>query len=188
MVASLLAYGLAADPYNTTIGINTTGVSSDGIIFEVTAPSDNASFVFDFTQPGTNLYTANWTAFQDIVAKGSARYLHGVNTGTGQWTSSTITVNCNTRFSLVLGTPTVTGTGFDLSRYQITVSMNYPNGMPGGATWSASQTLDKFPFTVQGGAGTTKLSFQLSVYVKPTDVPSGYNQTITIPFTIVPTP
>jgi hypothetical protein len=184
IAASLLAYGLAADPYNTTVDINTTGVSSDGVLFEVTAP-DSMSFVFDFTQPGSNsprdLNKANWAAFENIVASNTPRYLNA----TAQ-ESYVVTVVSNASYQLVVGVPTVTGTGFDLSRYLLEVSWPTLSG-----TSRASRPLGNItdPWTVvTGSPGQKSYTLKVTVYVRPTDVPSNYNQVILIPLTIVPTP
>jgi hypothetical protein len=185
MVASLLAYGFAADPYNTTIGINTTGVSSDGVLLDVNAPA-SMSFNFDFTQPGstsqTDLEKANWTAFQlGIVASNTAKSLKP----TGQ-ESYVITVASNANYQLVVGVPTATGTGFDLDRYLLTITWPTLSG-----TSIASRALSAItaPWTaVTGSPGPKSYTLKLTVYVKPSDVPSNYNQTISIPLTIVSTP
>jgi hypothetical protein len=177
IVASLLAYGLAVD---TTVIINTTGVSSDGVLLDVNAPA-NMNFSFDFTQSSSDTTKASWTGFQSVVSSGTPAYLKPTGT-----LAYTITVTTNANYQLVVGVPTVTGTGFPLSRYQLTIS--WP-GSPGTST--VSQTLDNItaPWTAATGSpGQTSYTLSLKVFVKPTDVPSGYNQTISIPLTIVPTP
>ncbi len=178
---SLLAYGSA---YDTTIDVNTTGVSSDGVLFEVTAPA-SMEFVFDFTQPGsgspTDLNKANWAAFQNIVVSNTPRYLDA----TGQ-ESYVVTVVSNASYQLVVGVPTVTGTGFDLSRYLLSVSWPTSSG-----TSSVSRLLSNItaPWTaVTGSPGETSYTLKVSVYVRPTDVPSNYNQVISIPLILTPTP
>jgi len=181
LAASLLTYGLA---YDTTIDVNTTGVSSDGVLFEVTAPA-SIEFVFDFTQPGsdspTDLSKANWAAFQNIVVSNTPRYLNA----TGQ-ESYVVTVVSNASYQLVVGVPTVTGTGFDLSRYLLTISWPTSSG-----TSSANRLLSNItaPWTVvTGSPGETSYTLKVSVYVRPTDVPSNYNQAISIPLILTPTP
>jgi len=179
IVTALLAYGLAQ---NTTIDVNTTGVSPDGVFFEVNAPA-NMNFVFDFTQPGSNsqLDKANWAAFQNIVASNTPRYLKA----TGQ-ESYTITVTSNTSYQLVVGVPTMTGTGFDLSRYLLRISWPASSG-----TSQTSRTFSNItaPWTaVTGSHGQKTYTLSVTVYVRPSDVPSDYNQAISIPLILTPTP
>jgi hypothetical protein len=165
IAACLLAYGLA---YDTTIDVNTTGVSSDGVLFEVTAP-ESMNFVFDFTQPGSDspsdLNKANWAAFRNIVVSNTPKYLNA----TGQ-ESYVVTVVSNASYQLVVGVPTVTGTGFGLDRYLLTVSWPTSSG-----TSTASRLL-------------SSITVKVAVYVRPTDAPSNYNQVISIPLILTPTP
>jgi hypothetical protein len=181
MAVFLLVYGLA---YDTTIEVNTTGVSGDGVLFEVTAPA-SMGFVFDFTQPGSDspsdLNKANWAAFQNIVVNNAPRYLNA----TGQ-ESYVVTVVSNASYQLVIGVPTVTGTGFDLSRYLLRVSWPTSSG-----TSTVSRTLGSItaPWTaVTGTPGETRYTLRITVYVMPSDVPSNYNQTISVPLILTPTP
>lgn len=181
IAASLLAYGLA---YDTTVDINTTGVSSDGVLFEVTAPA-SMNFVFDFTQPGSNsptdLNKANWAAFQNIVASNTPKYLNA----TGQ-ESYVVTVTSNASYQLVVGVPTVTGTGFGLDRYLLSVSWPTTSGT---STTGKLLSYITAPWTVlTGSPGQTSYTLKLTVFVRPTDVPSNYNQTISIPLILTPTP
>lgn|GEM_PF-6461445 len=181
IAACLLAYGLA---YDTTIDVNTTGVSADGVLFEVTAP-ESMNFVFDFTQPGSNspsdLNKANWAAFQHIVSTNAPRYLNATNRE-----FYVVTVVSNASYQLVIGVPTVTGTGFDLSRYLLSVSWPTLSG-----TSTASRLLGNItePWTVvTGSPGQTSYTLKITVYVRPSDVPSNYNQTISVPLILTPTP
>jgi hypothetical protein len=183
IAACLLAYGLA-DAYDTTVEVNTTGVSSDGVLFEVTAPA-SMSFVFDFTQPGSDspsdLNKANWAAFQNIVVNNAPRHLNATDQE-----SYVITVVSNASYQLVVGVPTVTGTGFDLGRYHLRVSWPTLSG-----TSTAVRTLGSItePWTVATGSpGQTSYTLRITVYAVPSDVPSGYNQTISIPLILTPTP
>ena len=177
VAACLLAYGLA---YDTTIDVNTTGISSDGVLFEVTAP-ESMIFTFDFTQPSGELNKANWAAFQNIVVGNTPRYLNATDQE-----SYVITVVSNANYQLVVGVPTVTGTGFDLSRYLLSVSWPTLSG-----TSTVSRTLGSItePWTVvTGPPGQKSYTLKLTVYVRPSDVPSNYNQTITVPLILTPTP
>jgi len=175
IAASLLAYGLA---YDTTVDINTTGVSSDGVLLEVTAPA-SINFVFDFTQPGSSseLNKANWAAFQNIVATNTPRWLLASGT-----TSYTVTVISNVAYQMVVGVPTVSGTGFPLDRYRVTI---VPPGAPQTKNL-ADITAPWVAFT--GNPGQKDYSISIAVYVTPSDVPSGFNQSIVIPLSVIPTP
>ena len=173
----LLASGLAQ---NTTIDVNTTGVSADGVLFEVNAPA-SIDFVFDFTQAGSDLNRANWTAFENIVVSNTPRYLNATNQQ-----SSVVTVVSNTSYQLVVGVPAVTGTGFDLSRYLLHIS--WP-GFSGTSQTSRTFSNITAPWTaVTGSSGQTSYTLRVSVFVRPSDVPSNYNQAISIPLILTPTP
>jgi hypothetical protein len=177
----LLAYGLA---YDSTVDINTTGVSSDGVLLEVNAPA-SMDFTFDFTQPGSSspsdLGKANWAAFQNIVASNTPKYLKA----TGQ-ESYVVTVISNASYQLVVGVPTVTGTGFGLDRYYLDVSWSTISGTSRTGKLLSNITA---PWTVlTASPGQTSYNLMLTVYVRPTDVPSDYNQTISIPLIVTPTP
>jgi hypothetical protein len=176
IAASLLAYGLA---YDTTVDINTTGVSSDGVLLEVTAPA-SMNFTFDFTLPGSSsdLNKANWAAFQNVVATNTPKWLLASGT-----TSYTVTVISNATYQIVVGVPTVSGTGFPLDRYKVTIAP--PSG--GWQTKSlADITAPWVAFT--GNPGQTNYNVSVAVYVTPSDVPSGFNQSIVIPLSVIPTP
>jgi hypothetical protein len=145
------------------------------------------SFVFDFTQPGSSspsdLNKANWAAFQNIVATNTPKYL----SPTGQ-ESYVITVSSNANYQLVVGVPTVTGTGFDLSRYLLTIT--WPS-FSGSGTSTVSRTLGAITtpwVAVTGFPGPKSYTLGLTVYVRPSDVPNNYNQAITVPIMVVPTP
>lgn len=176
MVASLLAYGLA---YDTTIEVNTTGLSPDGVFLEVTAPA-TMNFTFDFTLPGSSseLNKANWAAFQNVVATNTPRWLLASGA-----TSYTVTVISNAAYQIVVGVPTASGTGFPLDRYRVTIAP--PSG--GGQTRSlADITVPWVAFT--GNPGQISYSISVAVYVTPSDVPSGFNQSIVIPLSVIPAP
>jgi hypothetical protein len=168
IVASLLAYGLAVD---TTVNVNTTGVSSDGVFFEVSAPA-SMNFVFDFTNPGM------WATFQSIVANNTPQYI-----GPSNKDYYTVVVTSNVPYQIVVGVPTASGTGFPLDRYKVTIA-------PPSGGWQAKTLSDiTAPWTVlTGNPGQTSYNISVSVYVTPNDVPSGYNQNIVIPLSVIPTP
>jgi hypothetical protein len=176
IAASLLAYGLA---YNTTIDVNTTGVSPDGVLLEVTAPA-SMNFIFDFTLPGSSseLNKANWAAFQNIVVTNTPRWLLASGA-----TSYTFTVTSNATYQVVVGVPTASGTGFSLDRYRVTVG-------PLGATLRVRNLADiTAPWVaLTGNVGQANYVISVELYVTPSDVPSGFNQSIVIPLSVIPTP
>jgi len=176
MVASLLAYGLA---YDTTIDVSTTGVSPDGVLLEVTAPA-SMDFTFDFTLPGSSreLNKANWAAFQNIVVTNTPQWLlaSGAN-------SHIFVVTSNATYQIVVGVPTVSGTGFSLDRYKVRV------GPLGAATQTRNLADITAPWVaLTGNVGRVNYVISVEIYVTPSDVPSGFNQSIVIPLSVIPTP
>ncbi len=179
MAVSLLAYGLA---YDTTVNVNTTGVSPSGVFLEVTAPA-SMNFLFDFTRPGSarEIDRANWAAFQYIVAMNAPMDLLASDNPTDY----RIVVISNVPYQLVAGVPSVTGTGFPLDRYTLTIKPPRSDGVPQSKRLS-DITAPWVAFT--GNPGEKEYSIQVSVRVLPTDVPSGFNQSIVIPLSVIPTP
>jgi hypothetical protein len=176
IAASLLAYGLA---YDTTVNVNTTGVSSDGVLLEVTAPA-SVNFTFDFTLPGSSseLNKTNWAAFQNVVVTNTPKWLLASGT-----TSYTFAVTSNAAYQIVVGVPTASGTGFSLDRYRVKVA-------PLSATFQIRNLADiTAPWVaLTGNVGQVNYVISVELYVTPSDVPSGFNQSIVIPLSVIPTP
>ena len=176
------ALGLAAAQVTGEIGANTTG-PEDATIFEVTFPEGGFSFTFDFTDTTvTDPTRASWNAYRRIaVVNGSSNWLYPTSSG-----SRTFTVETNVPFTIALGQPVITGTGFPASRYMVIID--------GPSSADAVVTLDTLTapstpvITYTGPAGTYTFSVGMKVFVQYGDDVSGYNQTVSVPIIVIPNP
>ena len=176
------ALGLAAAQVTGEIGANTTG-PEDATIFEVTFPSGGFSFTFDFTDTTiTDPTRASWNAYRQIALRsGSSNWLYPTSSG-----PNTFTVETNVPFTIALGQPVITGTGFPAGRYRVTIR----NASVGNAVVTLDTlTAPSTPvINYTGSAGTYTFSVSMEVFVQYGDDVSGYNQTITVPIIVIPNP
>jgi len=177
------ALGLAAAQVTGEIQGNTTA-PADATIFEVTFPPGGISFTFDFTDTTvTDPNRASWNAYRRVA----------LNSGIVAWLSSTtppasntFTVASSKPFTIALGQPVITGTGFSADRYKVVI-YNETKRMVSASVTLDTLTAPSTPVATED-AGSYTYSVNMQVLLRHGDDVSGYNQTITVPIIVIPNP